>query len=155
MIEKNIVRQIVEEWLQDKDYFLVDVSVSNDNRIVVEIDHAEGVWIEDCVELSRFIESKLDHEKEDFELEVGSAGIGQPFKVHQQYVNHLGKDVEVLTLDGKKYQGELHEVNDDTFSILRQVKKKEEGSKRPRLVDELVTFSYDEIKYTKYLISFK
>ena len=153
MIEKNIVRQIVEEWLQDKDYFLVDVSVSNDNRIVVEIDHAEGVWIEDCVELSRFIESKLDREKEDFELEVGSAGIGQPFKVHQQYVNHLGKDVEVLTLDGKKYQGELHEVNDDTFSILRQVKK--EGSKRPRLVDELVTFSYDEIKYTKYLISFK
>lgn len=155
MIEKNIVRQIVEEWLQDKDYFLVDVSVSNDNRIVVEIDHAEGVWIEDCVELSRFIESKLDREKEDFELEVGSAGIGQPFKVHQQYVNHLGKDVEVLTLDGKKYQGELHEVNDDTFSILRQVKKKEESSKRPRLVDELVTFSYDEIKYTKYLISFK
>ena len=155
MIEKNIVRQIVEEWLQDKDYFLVDVSVSNDNRIVVEIDHAEGVWIEDCVELSRFIESKLDREKEDFELEVGSAGIGQPFKVHQQYVNHLGKDVEVLTLDGVKYQGELHEVNDDTFSILRTVKKKEEGAKRPRMVEELVIFRYDEIKYTKYLISFK
>lgn len=155
MIEKNIVKQIVEEWLQDKDYFLVDVSVSNDNRIVVEIDHAEGVWIEDCVELSRFIESKLDREKEDFELEVGSAGIGQPFKVHQQYVNHLGKDVEVLILDGVKYQGELHEVNDDTFSILRTVKKKEEGAKRPRMVEELVTFRYDEIKYTKYLISFK
>mgnify|MGYP001775406817 FL=1 len=155
MIEKNIVKQIVEEWLQDKDYFLVDLSVSNDNRIVVEIDHAEGVWIEDCVELSRFIESKLDREKEDFELEVGSAGIGQPFKVHQQYVNHLGKDVEVLTLDGVKYQGELHEVNDDTFSILRTVKKKEEGAKRPRMVEELVIFRYDEIKYTKYLISFK
>lgn len=155
MIEKNIVKQIVEEWLQDKDYFLVDVSVSNDNRIVVEIDHAEGVWIEDCVELSRFIESKLDREKEDFELEVGSAGIGQPFKVHQQYVNHLGQDVEVLTLDGVKYQGELHEVNDDTFSILRTVKKKEEGAKRPRMVEELVIFRYDEIKYTKYLISFK
>ena len=155
MIEKNIVKQIVEEWLQDKDYFLVDLSVSNDNRIVVEIDHAEGVWIEDCVELSRFIESKLDREKEDFELEVGSAGIGQPFKVHQQYVNHLGQDVEVLTLDGVKYQGELHEVNDDTFSILRTVKKKEEGAKRPRMVEELVIFRYDEIKYTKYLISFK
>ena len=155
MIEKNIVKQIVEEWLQDKDYFLVDLSVSNDNRIVVEIDHAEGVWIEDCVELSRFIESKLDREKEDFELEVGSAGIGQPFKVHQQYVNHLGQDVEVLTRDGVKYQGELHEVNDDTFSILRTVKKKEEGAKRPRMVEELVIFRYDEIKYTKYLISFK
>ena len=155
MIEKNFVKQIVEEWLQDKDYFLVDVSVSNDNRIVVEIDHAEGVWIEDCVELSRFIESKLDREKEDFELEVGSAGIGQPFKVLRQYECHLGKDVEVLLPDGKKYQGVLHEVTPETFSILRQVKKKEEGAKRPRLVEELVTFSYEEIKYTKYLISFK
>lgn len=155
MIEKNIVKQIVEEWLQDKDYFLVDVSVSSDNRIVVEIDHAEGVWIEDCVELSRFIESKLDREKEDFELEVGSAGIGQPFKVHQQYVNHLGKEVEVQTLDGKKYQGELSEVNESSFSIVRQVKKKEAGEKRPKLVDEVVTFEYNEVKYTKYLISFK
>lgn len=155
MIEKNIVKQIVEEWLQDKDYFLVDVSVSSDNRIVVEIDHAEGVWIEDCVELSRFIESKLDREKEDFELEVGSAGIGQPFKVHQQYVNHLGKEVEVMTKDGKKYQGELSEVNEDSFSIIRQVKKKEEGDKRPKLVDEVVTFEFNEVKYTKYLISFK
>lgn len=155
MIEKNIVKQIVEEWLQDKDYFLVDVSVSSDDRIVVEIDHAEGVWIEDCVELSRFIESKLDREKEDFELEVGSAGIGQPFKVHQQYVNHLGKEVEVMTKDGKKYQGVLSEVNEDSFSIIRQVKKKEEGDKRPKLVDEVVTFEFNEVKYTKYLISFK
>ena len=83
MIEKSVVSQLVEEWLEGKDYFLVDVTVSPDNRIVVEIDHAEGVWIEDCVELSRFIESKLDREQEDFELEVGSAGIGQPFKVLQ------------------------------------------------------------------------
>ena len=73
MIDKSVVSQHVNEWLEEKDYFLVDVTVSPDNRIVVEIDHAEGVWIEDCVELSRFIESKLDREKEDFELEVGSA----------------------------------------------------------------------------------
>jgi len=83
MIDKSVVSQHVNEWLEEKDYFLVDVSVTPDNRIVVEIDHAEGVWIEDCVELSRFIESKLDREQEDFELEVGSAGIGQPFKVLQ------------------------------------------------------------------------
>ena len=60
MIEKSVVTQLVNEWLEEKDYFLVDVTVTPDNRIVVEIDHAEGVWIEDCVELSRFIESKLD-----------------------------------------------------------------------------------------------
>ena len=67
MIEKRTVCQIVEEWLEDKDYFLVEVTVSPDDKIVVEIDHAEGVWIEDCVELSRFIESKLNREEEDYE----------------------------------------------------------------------------------------
>ena len=89
MIEKKTVCQIVEEWLEGKDYFLVEVTVSPDDKIVVEIDHAEGVWIEDCVELSRFIESKLNREEEDYELEVGSAGIGQPFKVLQQYYIHI------------------------------------------------------------------
>ena len=107
MIEKSIVKGLVEEWLEGRDYFLVDVSVSADDRIVVEIDHAEGVWIEDCVELSRFIESRLSREEEDYELEVGSAGIGQPFKVLQQYVNHVGSEVDVLTADGRKLHGVL------------------------------------------------
>ena len=84
MIDKNIVKSFVEEWLAEKEYFLVDVEISTDNKIVVEIDHADGVWIEDCVELSRYIEDRLDRDKEDYELEVGSAGLGQPFKVHQQ-----------------------------------------------------------------------
>ena len=52
MIDKNVVKKLVEEWLQDKEYFLVSVEISPDNRIVVEIDHADGVWIEDCVALS-------------------------------------------------------------------------------------------------------
>ena len=155
MIEKNIVTRIVDEWLEGKDYFLVDVNISTDNKIVVEIDHDEGVWIEDCVELSRFIESKMNRDEEDFELEVGSAGIGQPFKVLQQYINHIGKDVEVLAKDGKKWTGVLHEANEENFSIIITKKVKPEGEKRPKLVEELVTFTYDEIKYTKYLLSFK
>ena len=155
MIEKSVVVQRVNEWLEDKDYFLVDVSVTPDNRIVVEIDHAEGVWIEDCVELSRFIESGFDREKEDFELEVGSAGIGQPFKVLQQYVNHVGKEVEVLTAEGKKLSGVLKEATEDKMTLTISKKVRLEGEKRPKLMDEDLTFSYDEIKYTKYLINFK
>lgn len=155
MIDKNVVKQLVEEWLQGKDYFLVDITISADDKIVVEIDHAEGVWIEDCVDLSRFIEGRLSRDEADYELEVGSAGIGQPFKVRQQYVNHIGKEVEVLTTDGKKLKGILSEVNDENFTITVQVKVKAEGAKRPKLVSEERTFGYDEIKYTKYLISFK
>lgn len=155
MIDKNVVTRIVEEWLEDKDYFLVDITVSPDDKIVVEIDHAEGVWIDDCVELSRYIESKLNREEEDYELEVGSAGIGQPFKVLKQYQIHIGKDVEVLTKDGKKWVGVLTDVNEQNFTIIIEKKVKPEGAKRPKLVEEAVTFTYDEIKYTKYLISFK
>ena len=155
MINRNVVEGIVNEWLEGKEYFLVDVTVSPDDKIVVEIDHAEGVWIDDCVELSRFIESKLDREEEDYELEVGSAGIGQPFKVLQQYLIHIDKEVEVLAKDGKKMEGVLKEADAEHFVVTVQKKVKPEGAKRPKLVDEDVTFTYDEIKYTKYLISFK
>ena len=155
MIDKNVVAQIVNDWLEGKDYFLVDVTVSPDDKIVVEIDHAEGVWIDDCVELSRYIESKLNREEEDYELEVGSAGIGQPFKVLQQYINYIGKDVEVLAKDGMKYVGVLADANEEGFTVVITVKVKPEGAKRPHLEEREVAFTYDEIKYTKYLISFK
>ena len=155
MIEKSTVSQIVNDWLEGKEYFVVDVNVSPDDRILVEIDHAEGVWIEDCVELSKYIESKLNREEEDYELEVGSAGIGQPFKVLQQYYIHLGCDVEVLTKGGIKYSGVLKEVDEERFVVTVQKKMKEAGEKRPKLVDEDICFTYDEIEYTKYLISFK
>ena len=155
MIETNVVTRIVEEWLDGKDYFLVDVSVSPDDRIVVEIDHADGVCIDDCVDLIRFIESKLNREEEDYELEVGSAGIGQPFKVLKQYQIYVGKEVEVLDKAGKKWKGVLAEANEENFTITMTVKVKPEGAKRPKLVEQNVTFTYDEIKYTKYLSSFK
>lgn len=155
MIDKNRVKSIVEEWLDGKDYFLVDVEVTPDDRIVVEIDHHDGVWIEDCVELSRFIEDHLNRDEEDYELEVGSAGLGQPFKVVQQYINCIGKAVEVLDTGGAKYKGTLTKVEAPAFTILTQEKQKQEGKKRPVLVDVEKVFSMDEVKYCKYLIDFK
>ena len=73
MIDKAKVQALVEQWLQGKDYFLTDLTVTPDDCITVEIDQAEGVWIEDCVQLSRFIEDHLSRDEEDYELEVGSA----------------------------------------------------------------------------------
>ena len=155
MIEKKTICQIVEEWLEGKEYFLVEATIGPDGKILVEIDHKEGVWIEDCVELSRYIESRLNREEEDYELEVGSAGIGQPFKVLQQYINHVGCNVEVLTKDGRKFSGVLKEADEQHFVITISKKVKEEGAKRPKMVDEDLNFTYEEIKSTKYLISFK
>lgn len=155
MINKDTVRSIVEEWLDGNEYFLVDIEISPDDRIVVEIDHADGVWIEDCVELSRFIEDHLSRDEEDYELEVGSAGLGQPFKVAQQYHCFVGKDVEVLDADGKKYKGVLKAVEGNDFTVTVQEKQKVEGKKRPQLVETDYTFHMDKVKYTKYLINFK
>ena len=155
MIERNTVKTVVEEWLSGNDYFLVDVTFTPDDRIVVEIDHADGVWIEDCAELSRFMQERLGDELGDYELEVGSAGIGQPFKVEQQYLNHIGKEVEVLDADGKKVQGVLKQVDGRNFVVSVKEKQKLEGKKRPQLVEVDKTYNMDNIKYTKYLLSFK
>ena len=154
MIDKNIVRDLVNQWLEDKEYFLVDVEVSADDKIVVEIDHADGVWIEDCVELSRFIEDHLSRDDEDYELEVGSAGLGQPFKVEQQYLNFIGKDVEVLGAGGKKVKGVLKAVDGRNFTVSVQEKVKVEGKKRPEMQDIDHDYNMDEVKYCKYLIKF-
>ena len=155
MIEKETVKSLVNQWLEGKEYFLTDLSVSADNRIVVEIDHKEGVWIDDCVNLSRYIDQHLDREVEDYELEVGSAGIGQPFKVLQQYVNHVGKQVEVVTTTGEKLRGLLKEANEEGITLTLTVKVKEEGMKRPKLQEQERQLSFNDIKQTQYVIDYK
>jgi len=145
---------LVEEWLKKGDYFLVDIAMDGD-RIAIEIDHADGVWIEDCAELSRFLQESVGDELGDYELEVGSAGIGQPFKVEQQYVNHVGDEVEVLLADGKKLTGTLKSVEGRQFVVTVKEKQIPEGKKRPVLVDVDKEFSMDEVKSTKYLLNFK
>ncbi|AFJ09562.1 ribosome assembly cofactor RimP [Prevotella intermedia] len=155
MIDKNVVKKLVDEWLEGKEYFLVDIQISADAKIVVEIDHADGVWIEDCVELSKFIEERLSRDEEDYELEVGSAGLGQPFKVPQQYINFIGKEVEVLDQDRRKIRGILKSVEGEKFVVSVNEKVQVEGKKRPVKMDVDHEYDMNEVKYTKYIISFK
>ena len=154
MINKETIKTLVEEWLQKGDYFLVDVMMDGD-RIAIEIDHADGVWVEDCAELSRYLQEKLGEELDEYELEVGSAGLGQPFKVVQQYKNHIGDDVEVLQQDGIKQKGVLKAVDGRQFTITVQEKQQVEGKKRPVMVDIDKSYSMDEVKSVKYLLAFK
>ncbi|MCF0198018.1 MAG: ribosome assembly cofactor RimP [Bacteroidaceae bacterium] len=155
MIDKKAVEKVVNEWLDQTEYFLVDLAVTPDDRVQVTIDHPEGVWIEDCAELSRHIEAHFDREEEDYELEVGSAGLGQPFRVRQQWEMNIGNPVETQLKDGKKLQGELTAVCDETFTITSEQKVKHEGEKRPRKEMVATELRYDEVVYTKYLIKMK
>ena len=155
MILKETVRQVVCDFLKDSDYYLVDLNVSADNRIVVEIDAFNGVSIDYCIDLNRHIESHFDREKEDFELEVSSAGLTEPFKVLKQYEKNINNEVEVLTKAGKKIIGILTEANEKTFTVQIEKMEKPEGAKRKIKINEDLVFSYEEIKTTKYIYRFK
>ena len=154
MIEKDIVKTLVNKRLEGSEDYLVDISISPDNLISVEIDNDQGVSIDDCVALSRFIEEHLDREKEDFELEVGSSGITSPFKIIRQYIKNVGNEVEMLLKSGIKLTGILKAADNDVATITVEKKIKSEGVKRKITVTEDQVYPYDEIKYTKYLIRF-
>lgn len=155
MIEKEQIVEIIDGHLENDSLFLVDVVVRPGNVIVVEIDSDDAIGVDDCVELSRYIESKLDREIEDFELEVGSAGLTSPFKILRQYQKNIGNEVEVLTKGGQKLLGVLSSANEDRFSIVVSKMVKPEGAKKKVAVEEELSFGYEDVKYTKYIIRFK
>lgn len=155
MITKDAINQIVENQLMNTGYYLVDIKITPDNRISVEIDSFDGVSLDFCATLNKHIEAQFDREVEDFELEVSSAGLTEPFKVTKQYEKNIDNEVEVLTKTGKKFIGFLAEVRETEFVLEIEKTEKPEGSKRKVTVKENLTFTYEEIKHTKYIIRFK
>jgi len=155
MISKEAIYQSVEQHLTGSDYYIVDVKVTPDSRVSVEIDSFNGVSLEYCIEVNRYIETQFDREVEDYELEVSSAGLTEPFKVLKQYEKNIGNEVEVLTKAGKKLIGVLSEANETEFVLQTERTEKPEGAKRKMIVVENLTFKYEEIKHTKYIIRFK
>lgn len=154
MIDKTALRSFLETRLAGTGYFLVDLSVSASNEIKIEIDSVEGVDIDYCMELSRAIEEAFPREPEDYELEVGSAGLTAPFKVRGQYEKNIGNEVEVLATDGKKYKGRLRKVDDDGFTVDILTRVRREGEKRPVEVTEEKRFAYSDAKSVKYIFEF-
>ncbi len=154
MIDRDTLYDFVTKALEGTDLFPVDVTVSADNNIVVEVAGPDGVSIDTCVDLTRKIEGNFDRDKEDYELEVGSAGLTSPFKVARQYAVNKGHKVEVLTAGGEKLHGVLGESDDEGFDLILLRKVKEPGQKRP--VEQTLTrhFNYTDVKQTRCEIDF-
>lgn len=148
MINTDDIRQLVEEKLEGTEMFIVDLTVSSSNRIVIELDGMQGVTIDDCVGVSRHVESNLDREQEDFELQVSSAGIDKPLRDRRQYVKNVGRQIRLLKQDGVEIKGELVKAGDD-------VTLKLPASKKKKLPERDETVSWADIKETKIIISFK
>lgn len=150
-MDKIRILELVKTRLEGSDKFLVDLHVSGDNRINVSIDGDNGITIDDCIELSRFIESNLDRDEEDFELNVASAGLDSPLKLKRQYVKNIGRSINVTTIDGEKTEGKLLEVSEDQIVVEpdnRRKKKKEQAE------EENVAVPFDQIKVAKIVVKF-
>lgn len=154
MIDKELLIATLNKAMEGTDLFLVDATIGKDNRIVVEIDSDSSVDIDECVRLNRAVEAAFDRDVEDYELEIGSAGLTSPLRTVRQYIKNIGNEVEVLTADGRKLKGELRSADDNGFAIAVEKKVKPEGAKRPVTVEEEIPLNYNEIKYTKYIIQF-
>lgn len=154
MIDEKHIRSLATEKIEGTHLFLVDVRVKPGNKIEVFIDSPSHVTVDECVSLSRHIESKLDRDVEDFELTVSSPGIDQPFKVLDQYRKYEGKEVSVLKRDGIKLIGKLKHVNDESIEIeTKRTERKEKGKGRHTILEQ-TSVGLDEIKETKLILPF-
>jgi len=132
--------------------FIVDVNISTNNSIEVLFDKVNGVHIDDCLSISKYIHSEFDRDVEDYSLTVCSPGLTNPFKVKEQYFKNKGKEVIIKKNDGKRISGILRDLlSNDT--IILDVKKKIKNTKNHSLQEIVV--SLNEIKETKLKINFK
>lgn len=141
--------------IEGSDLFLVDVIISNVNKVRVLIDSKEGVKIEECAVIARSLTEELDLLDENHSLEVSSPGIDAPLVLKQQYEKNIGRDVEMVFNDGKKKKGKLLAITDKEIEVEIMEKAISGGSqKKKRNVLVMKSFALDEIKSTKVVISF-
>jgi ribosome maturation factor RimP len=145
---KDDIRKLVEDKIQGTDKYLVDVKVSP-SKVMVFIDKPTAIQIEDCVEISRHLQEKLEDSGvwEHHELEVSSPGMDEPLKVPQQYQKRIGQQVSIITFDGLKHTGLLKAVSPEEIEIEERITKKVDGKKQ--LVVQTLHFLFSEIKETR------
>ena len=157
MIAKKEIIRLAQERIDELDNgnYLVDVNISSKNAINVRMDNLKGgVSVKDCVSVSRNIEHNLDREQEDFELQVSSPGIDQPFIVHQQYTKNVGRDVTVTTNSEEVITGELIKANQEEISIKEIKTEKNKLTNKKQQVETIHQLLMSEVKETKLIISF-
>ncbi|TVR41176.1 MAG: ribosome assembly cofactor RimP [Cryomorphaceae bacterium] len=154
-MERAHIEQLIADALEGTSLFLIDLKIGSANDIHVQIDGDEGVSIQDCVKVSRGIEHNLDREEEDFSLQVTSPGADKPLKVWRQHRRHVGRKLELLTTDDRKVTGTLLEVNDDKLQLQTDARREKQEGKTVKIEPQELTFSKDEIKESKVVISFK
>ena len=134
---------IIDEF---PELFLVDLTVkgvSGKQLVLVVIDSESGLPIEMCSLISRKLLTKIEEKdliEGTFNLEVSSPGIDKPISLLRQYKKNIGRKLEVETLDGEIFEGELKKIEEQTIALY--------------LKERVETIFLDKIKKAKVLISF-
>lgn len=147
------IKSLVEKALEEKPaLFLVDVRIKPTNNIKVFIDGDEGVSIESCVAVNRKlykgIEEQALYPGGDFSLEVSSPGLDEPLRMHRQYIKNVGRNVEIVKIEGEVVGGVLRKVEEGSIEV-EEVKGK---NKKKEVV--MHTIPFDQIKTTKIQVVF-
>ncbi len=149
MIEKANILGLAEDGLIGTDKFPVEVQVKGSNIITVLIDSDTGVTIDDCIRLSKYIESKLDRDADDFELRVSSFGADNPLKMKRQYKINVGRELKILLNDETIITGKLKSADDHHLIIMTKGEKKKGGKPKE------IKIEFDNIKESVVVLSFK
>lgn len=150
MIDKQVIKNIVEEYMKGTNLFLVGVKVSSSNSITVLADTNEGITIDECALIHRHIENNLDREKEDYDLQVSSPGLDLPFAVIEQYRKNEGKKIEVVDTEGSKCAGILKNVNNGGFELQAEIKVKG----RPKELKD-ISYNFENVKSARIVLIIK
>lgn len=154
MITVEQIKKLAEGKLEGTSNFIVDITVKSGNKITILLDNDKGISISECVDMSRHVEFSLDREQDDFELNVMSPGLTEPFKTIRQYKKYIDKQVDVVTKEHQKLTGKLLSVNNEGIVLETQTKEKKEGKKSKQLIINNIPLTFNQIKETKVVISF-
>lgn len=153
MIRRQDIIQWAEEVLEGTDRFVVDVLVKNQDVILVFLDADTELTIEHCVEVSRHIESKLDRDKQDFELRVSSSGLDQPLKLLRQYQKNIGRTLRIQPIEGSAVTGKLTDIRDNSI-LLQTIIEKKLGKQTKKQTGETISLPFEQIDSAWVMVDF-
>ncbi|MCX2681045.1 ribosome assembly cofactor RimP [Galbibacter sp. EGI 63066] len=116
MLKEKVATLLNEVFEENQSLFLIDSSVTPDNKVKIIIDGDQGVSLKDCIAVSRHIEHNLDREEVDFSLEVTSPGATEPVKHNRQFQKNVGRKFQVKTSE-EKYEGTLTQVAENGIQL--------------------------------------
>ena len=151
---QTAVKNLVDEALAlNESLYLIDLSISESNKIRVVVDGDTGVPLSECIRISRNINDNLDREEEDFSLEVTTPDIAHPLKVKRQYIKNLNRILKVKNAE-EEFEGTLVAADEDKIVLNWKAREPKLIGKGKVTVQKSVTIEYKDIIEAKVKIVF-